>query len=333
MKHLMSRFVPISLLIAGLLGCAKSGGQTQTPRAVPRGYQWIEITKAAAFPPGYNFPVFVAKGRMWAFHSEGVWDSADGKTWTKTGLQAIRRDAYNTTYVQLGDAVYALGDHSGNYERMSFTPRVRRTTDFRNWEDLGRNTNLPGRIFCGLVVFNNKIWMLSGYDGKRFYNDVWNSADGVRWTRVVADAPWSPRTGGTLYVFRNKLYMLGGGVIDGMANSNPGSDKELWSSPDGISWTRVDTNLQNRAGGTPVVFDNKLWLVGANRDGSFARSSLVSEDGATWTEVAAPWSPRGGTAAWVFEDKLYMTGGKYSVTENGQIRFIYSNDVWMMDKE
>jgi hypothetical protein len=27
-----------------------------------------------------------------------------------------------------------------------------------------------------------------------------------------------------------------------------------------------------------------------------------------------------------------MTGGKYSVTENGEIRFIYSNDVWVMTK-
>ena len=333
MTQLLPQFALTTLLIAGLLSCANSGGQTQRPRSQQPDYQWVEITKNAAFPPSYNFPVFVAKDRMWAFHSEGIWESADGRTWTKTALTPIRRDAYNTSYVQFGEAVYALGDHSGNYERMSFTPRVRRTADFRNWEDLGRDTNMPGRIFYGLVVFNNKIWVLSGYDGTRFHNDVWSSPDGVRWTRVVANAPWSPRTGGTVYVFRNKIHMLGGGVIDGMPNPNPDSDKELWTSPDGISWTRVATNLPNRSGGTPVVFDDKLWLVGANRDGSFARSSLVSEDGATWAELPAPWSPRGGTAAWVFGDKLYMTGGKYSVTENGQIIFIYSNDVWMMSKK
>jgi hypothetical protein len=129
------------------------------------------------------------------------------------------------------------------------------------------------------------------------------------------------------------MYLVGGGVIDGMTNPNPASEREIWSSTDGLAWTKVDTDLQNRAGGFPVVFDDKLWLVGANRDGSFARSSLVSDDGARWREVAAPWSPRGGAAAWVFGGKLYMTGGKYSVTENGQIRFIYSNDVWVMDKK
>jgi len=80
----------------------------------------------------------------------------------------------------------------------------------------------------------------------------------------------------------------------------------------------------------PIVFDGKLWLIGANRDGNFARSSLATEDGVTWKEESAPWSPRGGVAAWIFDNKLYLTGGKYSVTENGNIRFIYINDVWYM---
>ena len=27
-----------------------------------------------------------------------------------------------------------------------------------------------------------------------------------------------------------------------------------------------------------------------------------------------------------------MTGGKYSITENGQIKFTYSNDVWYLSR-
>jgi hypothetical protein len=60
---------------------------------------------------------------------------------------------------------------------------------------------------------------------------------------------------------------------------------------------------------------------------------LVSEDGANWREYPAPWSPRGGTAVWVAGDKLFMTGGKYSFTENGEIKFVYSNDVWAMSRK
>jgi hypothetical protein len=96
---------------------------------------------------------------------------------------------------------------------------------------------------------------------------------------------------------------------------------------------KITDSLPARSGGTPIVFDEKLWLVGANRDGAFGRSSLVTSDGVSWTEEPAPWTPRGAVAVWVMNDTLYMTGGKYSVTENGEIRFIYSNDVWMMRRK
>jgi hypothetical protein len=85
-------------------------------------------------------------------------------------------------------------------------------------------------------------------------------------------------------------------------------------------------------GTSPAVFDGRLWLVGANRDGNFTRAVLSTDDGTIWKEETAPWSPRGATATWVFDNKLYMTGGKYSVTENGEIKFIYSNDVWYLSK-
>lgn len=313
--------------------CAKSDGQTQfAASSPPAEYTWSRVTERAPYPESYNFPVFVAKNKMWAFHPEAIWDSADGKTWNRSALPSMRRNVYQSQYVQFKDAVYALGDNSGNYERMTFSPSVRRTTDFRTWVNVGRNSNLPNRIFYSVLVFDGKMWMLGGYDGSQYHNDVWNSVDGATWTRVTAKAGWSPRTGSTVVVFRNKIYLIGGSVIDGTPDPNPSSDREIWSSSDGSAWTRIENDLQNRSGGFPIVFDDKLWLVGANRDGSFARSSLVSSDGATWNEVAAPWSPRGGAAAWIFNDKLYMTGGKYSVTENGQIRFIYSNDVWVMEK-
>jgi hypothetical protein len=333
---------PISIIclstaaFASLVGCAKSDGQTQTQtqvsQASPSDHTWTLVTEHAAYPTGYNYPVFVAKGRMWAMHAEGNWESTDAKTWTKSELPAIRGNVYKTQYVQFKDSIYALGDNSGDFTRMNFSPRVRRTTDFRKWEDLARVTNLPSRIFAGVTVFKDKMLLIGGYDGQRFYNDVWSSTDGIQWTQVTGNAGWTPRTVSTVVVFKDKIYLIGGGVIDGMTNPNPTSEREIWTSTDGSTWSRVETDLQNRAGGFPIVYDDKLWLVGANRDGSFARSSLVSTDGARWNEVAAPWSPRGGAAAWIFNDKLYMTGGKYSVTENGQIRFIYSNDVWVMSK-
>src|SRR5215813_10595971 len=151
-------------------------------------YAWARVTEGAAFPGSYNFSVFVAQNRMWAFHPQGVWHSADGRTWTKSNLPSIRRNVYVTQYVQFNNAIYALGQNQGNYLNIGFGSTIRRTTDFQRWETLAEKSELPNRIFHGLVVFNGKIWLLGGFDGKAYYNDVWNSSDGAHWMRVVEHA-------------------------------------------------------------------------------------------------------------------------------------------------
>jgi hypothetical protein len=164
---------------------------------------------------------------------------------------------------------------------------------------------------------------------------VWNSADGIQWTRKSEKAAWSPRVVSTLVVFKERLWLIGGGVIDGEKEINPDSNKEVWSTADGVNWIRVKTNREQIGawGGTPVVFDDKLWLIGANRDGNFASAVLVTDDGVTWREESAPWSPRGASAAWVSAGKLFMTGGKFSYMKNGETVFVYSNDVWAMSRK
>src|SRR5262249_52675645 len=225
---------------------------------------WSKVTEGAAFPGSYNFSVFVARNRMWAFHAEGVWHSADGRIWTKSNLPSIRRNVYVTRYVQFNNAVYALGQNQGNYLDIRFGSTIRRTTDFRRWETLAEKSELPNRIFNGSIVFNGKIWLLGGVDGKGYYNDVWNSSDGAHWTRVVEHAAWSPRNVDTVAVFKNRIWVIGGGLIDGTPATNTNAGREIWSSADGASWTLATDQMPRTAGGSPIVFDGELWLRRAN---------------------------------------------------------------------
>ena len=65
------------------------------------------------------------------------------------------------------------------------------------------------------------------------------------------------------------------------------------------------------------------------------KSELIkSNDGKTWTPERAPWSPRGAATACLFKDKVILTGGKYGGPGiNGQTEFVYSNDVWQLEKK
>ncbi len=294
-------------------------------------YEWTNVTPAASYPQGYNYPVYVFGDWMVALNN-GVWLSRDGKKWRKTDLSDSGLNSAYQKYVQFNGAIYALGSLSGNYEKFTVSTKILRTTDFEKWETVSESSNLPQRIFYGLAVFDNKMWLLGGYDGAAYHNDVWNSEDGVRWNRVAEKTAWSPRTISVLTVFKGEMWLLGGGAIDGDTEVNKAGEREVWASGNGKDWRRVEADLNRKWRGTPVVFDGKLMLVGANRGGSFESAIWATENGSKWSEIMAPWSPRGGVAAWVFGGKLYMTGGKSSHTENGEIKFVYSNDVWAMSK-
>lgn len=321
--QLMKTLLLIMSLCSTVFGC--SFNQTDSTKD---SYIWENITGSAQFPQSYSFPVFTVNGEMLAIN-QGGWASKDGRTWTKTALSESGLNSAYQKFVQFGGAIYALGALSGNYEKFTINSKILRTTDGKSWETVAEKSNLPQRIFYGAVVFKEKIWLLGGFDGKNYHNDVWNSADGVNWTQVAKKAVFSERTISKIIVFKDKIWIFGGGVIDGEKTNDPDSENEVWSSENGINWTKHEAKAKNRLGGTPIVFDGKLWLIGANRnDGNFGNAFMISDDGVNWRAYSAPWSPRGGSVVWVFNNKLFMTGGKYSFTENGEIKFVYSNDVW-----
>ena len=173
---------------------------------------------------------------------------------------------------------------------------------------------------------------MGGFDGRAYFNDVWTSTDAVHWTRIIEHAPWTERNVDMTVSFRGQLWVIGGGVIDGEPEPNPNAKREVWSSPDGVRWTKHRDRAGEAWGGAPVVYENQLWLIAANRNSTFAPSLLVTADGETWREESAPWSPRGAPAVWVFRDRLFLAGGKYSEVENGATRFIYRNDIWSLGR-
>ncbi|MEK7722849.1 MAG: hypothetical protein AAB336_00725 [Acidobacteriota bacterium] len=315
----------ILILSISTLACVKIKAKSEK-------YVWQNIAAKSDYAISYNYPVFIVDGKMLALN-DGGWFSTNGKNWTKTELPKSRLNSAYQKFVQFKGAVYALGEMDGNYLNFKLLSKIVRTKDGKTWETVAEKSNLPQRVFYGAVVFKDKIWIIGGFDGEKYYNDIWNSADGVNWNRISEKSGWSERIISKIIVFKNRIWLIGGGVIDGEKEINPNSASEIWSSADGTIWKKHQTNATNKIAGTPVVFDDKLWLIGANRnDGNFASAVLVSDDGENWQELSALWTPRGGVAVWVFDNKLFMTGGKYSYNENSEIKFVYSNDVWAMRK-
>ena len=117
--------------------------------------------------------------------------------------------------------------------------------------------------------------------------------DLYRWEEVKAEgSKWKARYAHTSVVFApdgegERIWVLGGS--DGTNRLN-----DVWSSPDGETWTQVDADAgwTARYGHTSVVFDRKIWVLGGNDSTSRLNDVWSSTDGSTWTESTPPSNAR-----------------------------------------
>lgn len=321
---LLSRRSALAGIAAGLTGCA---APSSAIRPVTR-YFWDRLPDAP-FPGAYNFQVIdVAGNRYVALHPQGIWSMDNHGVWTKEALPLSGTASPYLAHAAMG-GIWALGRMRGDYTDFTIDPLVQRTRDYRRWEVIGRPESLPRVIFYAHAPY--RLMICGGFDGKAETNACWRSDNGLDWHRLP-DAPWSPRAGAKMVRFRDRLFLIGGGRIDGpQAN-------DVWSTGDnGLSWRRETARIAAEVphGYAPVVFDERLWLIGANRSGAFTSEMLVSADGRSFEAAHAPWSPRGGVAAWATWRRMYVTGGKYSAPDpaTGEQRFVYSRDVWEMRRD
>ena len=298
-------------------GISPATSNAQTTAVVNSDHSWVKVFDESPWPKSYNFQMFVIYGELVVIHPQGTWTSKDGKNWTKSQLPNVINNQAFLDYVYFKGAIFGLGYLEGNIERFTFKPEIYRTDNLKKWETISKNSNLPRRFFYRPFVFDNKLWIIGGEDKNTKFADIWNSPDGIRWTKQKDNTPFGARSGSQIVELNGKLFLL---------------NNDVWSSTNGLDWELVTNEIvkgEEIFGYTAIIFDQKIWLLGCNRNGQFSSQVLVSSDGKKWESKDAPWSPRGGIAAAVFRDKLYMTGGKYGGTPN-QPNFIYSNDLWAL---
>ena len=92
------------------------------------------------------------------------------------------------------------------------------TGDGRNWSELTPQAAWPQRIYAGVAVFDDRLWIFGGSatsvaGDAAWLNDVWASSDGEHRTREQ-EAPWSARAPIYSTVFRNRFWLFGGKGIE-----------------------------------------------------------------------------------------------------------------------
>lgn len=225
---------------------------------------------------------------------------------------------------------------------------VWKSIDGVNWSSDVSSSPLPGMHNHEAIFFNDKFWVVGGYDDSVFSgiwaeipsDKIYSSQDGINWTPVDAnpltsapDVPWGNRVNHELVVFNKKMYLLGGSsffstdITDIDAKFSVVTHNDVWSTSDGISWERVDSDpttlviddapWKSRQEFSSVVFDNKLWIMGGGSisyNPYFTYEPLndvwYTSDGINWENAGfANWLPRVNFSTVSFDNKIWLFGG------------------------
>lgn len=132
-----------------------------------------------------------------------------------------------------------------------------------DWKLESKKANFPERgMIIGQAELNGKIYLIGGgtYDTpknpkRKFYNDVWESTDGINWKCISKDNKWDPRQYHSVIVWDNKIWIIGGYTEEGNVN-------DVWFSEDGSEWKELKNTPWSKRHATHVtVFKDQLWVI------------------------------------------------------------------------
>ncbi len=324
-----------------------------TSQEVPD-YEWVLVTRKAAFAPRDGAGALVFAGRMWLLGgwnpgdkkhfpricNNEVWSSKDGADWKLEKPNSFRdkkfdgeRDwegRHTAGYVVYKDKMWIVG---GDVNQGHYHFDVWNSTDGKSWTHVNKGKPVPWgpRALHYTAVFKDKIWVMGGQTipslapaAEVFYRDVWNTADGIKWQRVAPKEPyWSSRgmIGGQV-VFKDRLWLLGGGTYDTPKKTKREFYNDVWSSPDGVTWQRHVQHApwEPRQYHEVAVFDDRMWVLEgyakANRNDVWH-----SADGVNWYELPkTPWRPRHAASVFVHDNALWMVAGNNMESDVWKLR-------------
>ncbi len=300
-----------------------------------RGPNWVCVNPKADWQARDSMGDFVYRDHLWILggwftpqdpNPVDVWKSPDGKKWTCVQEHAPWVQSDLPVSLAFDDRMWIMGGRK--LPGTECSNKVWSSTDGVAWTLEGQAGWRP-RVSPCFAVFKDRMWVFGGTES--FYdhseamvkNDVWSSADGKGWKLETPNAGWSKRAHSQAVVFKDKLWIMGGGLW----NPQHVATNDVWCSEDGVHWTQVTPAAPwaPRLWFGAVAYRDHLWVFAgwSKEHGNFG-DVWCSADGVAWTEVKSDviWKARHEIAPYVFQDKIWLAGGHAEPL---------SNEVWSLE--
>jgi hypothetical protein len=290
-----------------------------------------------------------------------AWFSDDGRTWTRVlapdGPQAGSGTATVEGLVAVGNGFVAVGvDSRSSGDPMAVSTLVWTSPDGATWQTSTEGFDpATSRVVTDLAVIDGSL-IAVGYSldpapaGAWETAAAWVSSDGVTW--VPADVI-DPTGDVTPYTHMQRVIATPtGGIAIGWTiasqSGNAASDIAIWTTTDGVTWTRVSTSdlnddrykfpgpiVEGPAGIVGIVrIDVQVSDDGLSREVTHALLIWTSGDGLTWEETSAGISGRINDLAVVAGRYIAVGTGPGVVEVPGEPDWVFwDGAVWIAEIE
>ena len=236
-----------------------------------------------------------------------IWTSVDGDTWTRVPHdEEVFGGAWMESVTAGGPGLVAVGGTEGFWTGGDAV--VWTSVDGFTWSRVPHDETVFGGNGVqqmlsvtaggpGLVAVGMSGGMGPWDNNPGANAAVWTSVDGITWSRVPHDE--------TVFGSGGNPSMLavtagGPGLVAVGADYHPElAETPVWTSPDGITWTRVPDDETVRGSMTSVAA-GASGLVAVGLDSSFSATAVwTSVDGITWSRVVDDDAVFGRWPDWV----------------------------------
>jgi hypothetical protein len=289
--------------------------------------KWKNLVKKAPFPGRSAHTATVFKNKLWVIGGwkgnkvfNDIWSSKDGISWNCITKEAPFRARAAHGVIVFKKRMWLIGGLYFNKNKdIRDLNDIWYTDNGIKWIKVKTSDKFSPRGGHRLLVYKKQLWVIGGIATTA---DIWVSSDGIKWRNVVSQTEFSSRGGHSALVFNNKLWVIGGIYVDKENKFNSLSD--VWTSKNGIKWTKATEETSFFAGGghSASVYNNRIWVMGGFRKSG---TIFATNDGTNWDKVdlSASFGERVAHTCTVFKGKMWVIGG-YNGAD-------HQNDIWFSD--
>lgn len=220
-----------------------------------------------------------------------VWSSSDGVAWSMVYGNIDARFSAQFA-ISNETTLFAIGLEFDSDPPFAQHRVIWASDDGIVWAKLLHN--LPVFIISAIIFYDSKLWVFAGYNATTDSNDIWNSTNGLSWTKVNDNfavqllGPSKSLSRFSIASFGGKM-VLTGGVI----NENGLYQESIWSTTNGLDWINEGTGMlwPTREGHFSIAHNNQLWLGGGygyKPTEVVYYDLFVSDNIGTWADVSSP---------------------------------------------